>query len=60
MKELNQGLGLLKGKFKSLNDLSKTIKVPHVGWNECIIKKKSNLFRGIRINLIFTLLIPII
>ena len=46
-----KGLGLLKGKFKSLNDLSKTIKVPHVGWNECIIKK-SNLFKRIRINLI--------
>ena len=41
----------MKGKFKSLNDLSKTIKVPHVGWNECIIKK-SNLFKGSRINLI--------
>ena len=37
----------MKGKFKSLNEISKTIKVPHVGWNECAIKKKSNLFKGI-------------
>ncbi len=42
-----KGLGLLKGKFKSLNEISKKIKVPHVGWNECAIKKKSNLFKGI-------------
>ena len=42
-----KGLGLLKGKFKSLNEVSETIKIPHVGWNECTIKKKSNLFKGI-------------
>ena len=35
-----KGLGLLKGKFKSLDRVSKTIKVPHVGWNECSFKKK--------------------
>ena len=42
-----KGLGLLKGKFKSLDRVSKTIKVPHVGWNECSFKKKNNLFNGI-------------
>ncbi|WP_440938014.1 imidazole glycerol phosphate synthase subunit HisH [Candidatus Pelagibacter sp.] len=43
----SKGLALLDGEIKSFNDYSGNIKVPHVGWNECKIKKKSNLFNGI-------------
>ena len=38
------GLKILKGEFRHLNEISKTIKVPHTGWNECSIKKENKLF----------------
>ena len=41
------GLKILKGEFKHLNEVSKDIKVPHTGWNECTFKKKNKLFNEI-------------
>ncbi len=46
----NKGLSFLNGEIKSFKDYSKTIKVPHVGWNECQIVNKSKLFEGIENN----------
>ena len=42
-----KGLSFLKGEIKSFKDYSEQIKVPHVGWNECLIKKKDKLFQDI-------------
>ena len=41
------GLNILKGHILNFQDLQKTIKVPHVGWNECKIKKNNELFYNI-------------
>ncbi len=46
-KQKTKGLGILKGVFKNLSEVSESIKVPHTGWNECSFKKKSPLFEGI-------------
>ena len=34
----------------SLKTLKINLRVPHVGWNECFVKKKSLLFKGINDN----------
>ena len=41
------GLNILNGKIKNFQDISKKIKIPHVGWNECKIINESKLFYGI-------------
>jgi len=43
----NKGLSFLNGEIRSFKDYSQTIKIPHVGWNECKIINKSKLFEGI-------------
>jgi glutamine amidotransferase len=46
---LNSGLGWIKGKVRSLkNDVS--LIVPHMGWNNLKIKKKSYLLKNIDVN----------
>ena len=45
-----KGLGILNGDIKNFKDISNEIKIPHVGWNECKIFKKSKLFDGINNN----------
>jgi len=32
--ELTEGLGFIRGKVKKLSDPSRSLKLPHVGWNE--------------------------
>ncbi len=44
----SEGLNILNGSFLNFRDLKKTIKVPHVGWNECKIKKNNQLFYDIK------------
>tara|TARA_B100000965_G_scaffold406299_1_gene444473 strand:- start:894 stop:1520 length:627 start_codon:yes stop_codon:yes gene_type:complete len=41
-----QGLGLINGKVEKLptKDGQKTLKIPNIGWNELIIKKRDKLF----------------
>ena len=39
-----KGLGLIEGKVKKIPT---NLKLPHVGWNEVIIKKKDKIFCGI-------------
>ena len=43
----SKGLNILNGKIINFKDISKQIKVPHVGWNECQIINKENFFYGI-------------
>tara|TARA_A100001015_G_scaffold297500_1_gene379097 strand:+ start:670 stop:1284 length:615 start_codon:yes stop_codon:yes gene_type:complete len=43
----SKGLNILKGNILNFQDLKNTIKVPHVGWNECKIKQKNELFYNI-------------
>ena len=38
------GLSLINGKVYSLQNISKNLSIPHVGWNSCQIVKKSPLF----------------
>ncbi|WP_297424261.1 imidazole glycerol phosphate synthase subunit HisH [Clostridium sp.] len=43
-----KGLGLLKGNIiKMKDDKEKNIKIPHIGWNNLIYKKKNELFDSI-------------
>lgn len=42
-----EGLKLFKGDFENFKNLNNSIKVPHVGWNECNIVKKNKLFENI-------------
>jgi len=42
-----KGLDVINGKIVNFNEFSKKIKVPHVGWNQCKIVKKNELFNGI-------------
>ncbi|MDE6614257.1 MAG: imidazole glycerol phosphate synthase subunit HisH [Clostridia bacterium] len=39
-----QGLGLIRGEVKRFET---SLKIPHIGWNELIIKKSTPLFDGI-------------
>ncbi len=41
---LEKGLNLIEGKIKNFKELSKNIKVPHVGWNECQLININKLF----------------
>lgn len=45
-----EGLKLLKGNFSNFKEKKKNIKVPHVGWNECNIISKNELFNDIKNN----------
>ena len=45
-----KGLGLIDGKVEKLpiKDEEKILKIPNIGWNELIIKKKNKLFINIK------------
>ncbi len=42
-----EGLGLIQGEVKKIDNTTKGEKVPHVGWNEIEIIKQDPLFEGI-------------
>ena len=42
----NDGLGWLDAEVRSLAEKSRTIKIPHIGWNEITFKPESPLFIG--------------
>ena len=47
----HKGLGLLKGNVISMRgEIDEDLKVPHIGWNGLLFKKKSELFRYIKEN----------
>lgn len=48
-----EGLGLIKGQVKKFSnntdkDFSENFKIPHMGWNNIILKKQSNLTKNIK------------
>ncbi|MDO8592415.1 MAG: imidazole glycerol phosphate synthase subunit HisH [bacterium] len=43
----HQGLGLIKGKVLPLNKKVKDLPIPHIGWNNIIMKKSSPLLKNI-------------
>ena len=45
---VHEGLGLIKGEIRPISDvISEDLKIPHIGWNPLIFKKKSPLFKYI-------------
>ena len=44
----HKGLGLIKGDVRPIAEvIPKDLKIPHIGWNSLIFKKKSTLFKYI-------------
>lgn len=43
----HNGLSLIKGEVKNLNDAVKNVPVPHMGWNQLIEVNNSTLLKGI-------------
>ena len=42
------GLGLIKGEIRPIADVApKELKIPHIGWNPLIFKKKTKIFKYI-------------
>jgi glutamine amidotransferase len=44
---VTQGLGLIPGEARRLDDLGCRLRIPHVGWNEVEYRKDDVLFEGI-------------
>ncbi len=43
------GLGLLKGEIRAIEErIPADLKIPHIGWNALIFKKKSKLFKYVK------------
>jgi glutamine amidotransferase len=42
-----KGLGWINGEVKLLVSTDPQERIPHIGWNEVILKRKSHLFEGI-------------
>ena len=40
----SNGFGWIKGSVKKINILNKDLKLPHMGWNEVVIKQNTTLF----------------
>ena len=45
--EETKGFGWIGGKVSKIENKNNKFKLPHMGWNEISIKKKSNLFKNI-------------
>ena len=45
--EETKGFGWIGGKVSKIDNKNNEFKLPHMGWNEILIKKKSNLFKNI-------------
>tara|TARA_B100000795_G_scaffold126747_1_gene94503 strand:+ start:22 stop:648 length:627 start_codon:yes stop_codon:yes gene_type:complete len=43
-----RGLGWIPGKVNKINNQNGKFKLPHIGWNEIEIVKKSKIFKGIQ------------
>ena len=45
--EETKGFGWIDGVVKKINNINKTLKLPHMGWNQIEFKKDCSLFSGI-------------
>jgi glutamine amidotransferase len=43
-----KGLGWISGKVSKINNQDGKYKLPHIGWNEINVVKKSKIFKGIK------------
>lgn len=44
-----KGLGFIKGEVKKIDNISKTLKVPHMGWNEVkFVQSEKNILAGMK------------
>ena len=41
----HKGLNLIKGSIKKIN---LPVRIPHVGWNECVFNQKSEIFHNVK------------
>jgi len=44
----HDGLGWIEGNVKAITPDDKSLKIPHMGWNELIVKKEHPFFKGIK------------
>ncbi len=44
---VHDGLGLIKGEVRPLYEISKGLKIPHMGWNSLHFCDKNPIFRGL-------------
>lgn len=44
----HQGLGWIKGTVSPIDDQNGALKIPHMGWNELVIKHDHPVFKGIK------------
>ena len=47
---LNEGLNVIEGFVEKIDAKSKNIRLPHMGWNNIIIKKNSKILNGVEDN----------
>lgn len=52
-KGIFEGLDWISGEVRLLNPKSSLIKLPHVGWNDIVIEKDHDIFRGLKSDLAF-------
>jgi len=45
--EETKGFGWIDGEVRKINNINKTLKLPHMGWNQIEFKKDSALFSGL-------------
>lgn len=43
----HKGLGWIKGEVKKIKPRSKSLKIPHLGWNDVTVAKPDSLFAGL-------------
>ncbi len=48
--EETKGFGWIDGEVRKINSINKTLKLPHMGWNEVELKKKLNFFSNLENN----------
>jgi len=45
-----KGFGWIDGEVRKINNINKTLKLPHMGWNQIEFKKNFNFFSNLKIN----------
>ena len=43
-----EGFGWIDAEVRKINNINKTLKLPHMGWNEIVLKESTNLFSNIK------------
>jgi len=46
--EKTKGFGWIEGEVRKINNINKTLKLPHMGWNQIEFKKDFTLFSGLK------------